>query len=553
MPRSRLAFAGLAAVLLVGGPILVTTARAADEIVVRAGETLTSISRRHGVSIDRIVELNEIANPSRIYAGQRLRLEGAPTPPAAAPAEPAAAAPAPRAHTVRSGEHLTGIARHYGVTVAQFVAANGIANASRIYAGQRLTIPGPTAAAPASAVAKPAPAAPRAHTVRSGEHLTGIARHYGVTVAQIVAANGIANASRIYAGQRLTIPGPTATAPASAATGARAMPPSMAALVARRDAVRQVIVEEAGRFGVPEAFALAVAWQESGWQQGVVSHAGAIGVMQLMPTTADWVGEAMLGTTIDPRDLRQNVRGGVRLLAHYLDRYDGDRAKVLAAYYQGQAAVDRHGIYPVSRPYIASIATLEALFARLTGSGLADARSTPQPPSVALGRHRLDGDQVDPQAAMPHGRSGGVGDERRGQPADPPCIDGGCRGAGPVGPASAHLHCHERLGRIQADEVHLAAGACPRAAREDDPSGIGQPVRHGLLGRTPEGMSRIAHVTSSREASQSRSNSSSSMGSKTRSSGSWVPASSCLIGEKLRRCQAHGPSAASASTCRRVP
>jgi LysM repeat protein len=355
--RSRLAFAALAAVLLVGGPILATGARAADEVVVRAGETLTSISRRHGVSIDRIVELNAIANPSRIYAGQRLRLEGAPTRTASEAAKPAPATS--RTHTVRSGEHLTGIARHYGVTIAQIVAANGIPNASRIYAGQRLTIPGAASARPSAPAAKPAPATSRTHTVRSGEHLTGIARHYGVTIAQIVAANGIPNASRIYAGQRLTIPGAASARPAAARA---AMPATMATLVARRDAVRRVIVEEARRFGVPKAFALAVAWQESGWQQGVVSHAGAIGVMQLLPTTADWVGQAMLGTPIDPRDLRQNVRGGVRLLAHYLDRYDGDRAKALAAYYQGQTAVDRHGIYPVSRPYIASIAVLEALF-----------------------------------------------------------------------------------------------------------------------------------------------------------------------------------------------
>ena len=290
----------MAAVALVGGPILSTTAHAADEIVVSAGQTLTSISQAHGVSIERLVELNDIANPSRIYAGQRLRLEGTPAAAPAAPTEPAAAA-APRTHTVRSGEHLTGIARHYGVTIAEIVAANDIANASRIYAGQRLTIPG---AAPAAAAA-------------------------------------------------------------NAATGAnRAMPAMMAELVARRADVRGVIEEEARRFGVPPAFALAVAWQESGWQQYVVSSAGAIGVMQLLPTTADWVGEAMLGSAVDPRNLRHNVRAGVRLLAHYLDRYGGDRAKVLAAYYQGQAAVDRHGIYPVSRPYIRSIAVLEALFAR---------------------------------------------------------------------------------------------------------------------------------------------------------------------------------------------
>jgi soluble lytic murein transglycosylase-like protein len=243
------------------------------------------------------------------------------------------------------------------------VELNDIANPSRIYAGQRLRLEGASAAAPAAPPAPAAaPVAPRTHTVRSGEHLTGIARHYGVPVAEVVAANAIANASRIYAGQRLTIPGAAPAAAAPAAAGG-VMPATMAELVARRAAVRGVIEEEARRFGVPPAFALAVAWQESGWQQGVVSSAGAIGVMQILPTTADWVGEAMLGTTVDPRDLRQNVRAGVRLLAHYLDRYSGDRAKVLAAYYQGQSAVERHGIYPVSRPYIASIAALEALFA----------------------------------------------------------------------------------------------------------------------------------------------------------------------------------------------
>jgi soluble lytic murein transglycosylase-like protein len=196
------------------------------------------------------------------------------------------------------------------------------------------------------------------HTVRAGEHLTGIARHYGVTIAAVASANRLTDPSRIYAGQRLTIPG--SSAPAAAAS--KALPASMAALVAERDAVRRVIVEEAGRYGVPPALALAVAWQESGWQQGVVSHANAVGVMQLLPATGEWVGSAMLGTTVDIGDLRQNVRAGVRLLAHYLDRYDGSRDLVLAAYYQGQSAVDRHGVYPVSRPYIASIRVLESLF-----------------------------------------------------------------------------------------------------------------------------------------------------------------------------------------------
>jgi soluble lytic murein transglycosylase-like protein len=83
--------------------------------------------------------------------------------------------------------------------------------------------------------------------------------------------------------------------------------------------------------------------------------------MQLMPATAVWVGEAMLGRPVEITDTRSNINAGVRLLRYYLDRYDGNRDLALAAYYQGQTAVDRHGIYPVSRPYIASIRHIERM------------------------------------------------------------------------------------------------------------------------------------------------------------------------------------------------
>ena len=359
-PRFSVALSGLSATLLLT-PVLAATALAADPIVVvKPGDTLTSLSKRHGIAIGQLVDLNDLANPNRIYAGQRLRV-------APGAATPAAPAPQARTHTVRAGEHLTGIARHYGVSISAVASANGIVNASRIYPGQRLRIPGAGPAAPAApssapATAPTAPAAPRSHTVRSGEHLIGIARHYGVSVAAIVSANGIANASRIYAGQRLAIPAAAAAAAPRKKPAAPAMSASMAERVARRDGVRRMIVAEAKQQGVPAAFALAVAWQESGWQQNVVSGAGAIGVMQLMPDTARWIGEAMLGRPVNPHDTRANIAAGVRLLRHYLDRYDGDRALVLAAYYQGQGAADRHGVYAVSRPYIASISTLVRLF-----------------------------------------------------------------------------------------------------------------------------------------------------------------------------------------------
>lgn len=268
---------------------------------------------------------------------------------------------------VGPGDTLSAIALEHGLTVAQLAARNGLADPNRIYVGQRLvvTAPAPTVTTPAAAPPAAPAAAPRVHVVASGEHLTGIARRYGTSIAAIVALNRISNPSFIRTGTRLSIPGGSAApaAPASPPPAvAAAMPPSMAALVASRAAVGQVIAEEAQRHGVPVAFARAVAWQESGWQQGVTSYVGAMGVMQLMPATADWVGEAMLHSAPNPRDLRWNVSAGVRLLRHYLDRYHGDRALTLAAYYQGQRAVDQHGIYRVSRPYIASILVLERLF-----------------------------------------------------------------------------------------------------------------------------------------------------------------------------------------------
>jgi N-acetylmuramoyl-L-alanine amidase len=344
-------------------PLVATAALAADPtIVVERGDTLSGIALEHRVEVAELARINGLADPNRIYAGQTLRLAETPT----APRAPAAPASSGRTHTVHVGENLTWIARRYGVTIAAIVSANGIADPSRIFAGQRLTIPGsaPAATAPpprAPAAPTPAAAAPptRTHTVQPGENLTWIARRHGVTIAAIVSANGIADPSRIFAGQRLTIP----TAPGSTAASPGRMPASMAALVARRSDVREVITEEAQRAGVPVSLALAVAWQESGWQQRVTSHAGAVGVMQLLPATADWVGEAMLGAAVDIRDTRSNVRAGVTLLAHYLAYYDGNRKLVLAAYYQGQAGTDRHGIYAMTRPYIASILNLEQIFA----------------------------------------------------------------------------------------------------------------------------------------------------------------------------------------------
>lgn len=289
-PRPKTLVGSLVAVVTIL-PALAAAALAADPVTVRPGDTLTSIARRSGVSIERIVQLNGIADANRIYVGQQLKLEDA-------------------------------------------VAPAGSSGGGEVV-----------------------------HVVRSGESTWGIAIHYGVTVAAIAEANAMANPSRIFAGTRLVIPGGTpAPRGGSAAPASAPLPAAMARAVEERDDVRRLIVAEAERFGVPVSLALALAWQESGWRQNQVSWAGAIGVMQLLPSTAEWVADTMLHEPVNVHDLRDNVRAGVRLIAHYLARYDGSVDLALAAYYQGQVGTDRHGVYSMSRTYIGAIRGLQRLF-----------------------------------------------------------------------------------------------------------------------------------------------------------------------------------------------
>ena len=372
MRAPRLALIGGITLAIAITPVLAATVLAADPtVVVQPGDTLTGIGRRHGVSVQRLTALNGLSNPNWIVAGQRLRIGRERSGPSGGYRETRASGT--RVHIVAPGSTLSHIALRYNVSVGAIVAANRIADPSRIFAGQRLVIPGGSAARQSgsrSAGSRSAggggssrQAAPVVHVVSRGSTLWNIALRYGVSVSAIVAANRIANPSLIFSGQRLVIPRASGPAARAARTASRPrMSTSMANLVAQRSWMRGILIRHADHGRVPRALVLAVAWQESGWQQDVVSHAGAVGVMQLMPGTADWVGQTMLGRPVRINRARSNIAAGVRLLRYYLDRYDGNLDLVLAAYYQGQRAVDTHGIYPVSRPYIASIRYLKRLF-----------------------------------------------------------------------------------------------------------------------------------------------------------------------------------------------
>jgi LysM repeat protein len=372
MRPKPIALAGVLAVMVLTSTVGVMPAAADDQVVtVQPGQTLGQIAADHGISSQRLMRLTPLTDPNRIYAGQRLRL--------APPRHRDRGAAAPRrqlvAHRVAYGETLSAIAARYHISVNRLVRRNHLPDASRIYAGQLLRIR-------MVPIVRNARGAPRhhgmqhtafvTHVVRFAETLSGIALRYHVDLDSLVVANDIANPSFIRVGEKLRVPGRHRTHHQKARhheTHHRRrhavrwrMPDDMAAMVRGRVNIGRIIRAEARARHVPPAFAMAVAWQESGWQERIVSSAGAIGVMQLLPSTADWVSATMLGHGVNLWDARSNVRAGVALLKHYLRRYDGSRPLALAAYYQGQAGTDRHGIYPVSRPYIDSILILESMF-----------------------------------------------------------------------------------------------------------------------------------------------------------------------------------------------
>ncbi len=130
--------------------IAVGLVEAADPTVyvVQRGDTLYSIARRYGTTVNVIVQANGLRNSNRIYVGQRLVIPAAGTTTTSAPSGSSSSA---SVHVVQRGENLYRIALRYGTTVQALASANNLSSTSLIYVGQRLAIPGgSTSPAPAT-------------------------------------------------------------------------------------------------------------------------------------------------------------------------------------------------------------------------------------------------------------------------------------------------------------------------------------------------------------------------------------------------------------------
>jgi LysM repeat protein len=271
-------------------------------------------------------------------------------------------------YVVRPGDTLSQIAATHSTSVDKIVARNGLhRSGDRIVAGQSLTIPSAHGRpSSASGSAKSSGADPDArrivhYTVRPGDTPSGLAVRFRAWTAEVVEMNGPV----LRVGERIQIPVVVAAADRDRRTrssGPEATPgPSGHRAGPSRATVRRVVTATARRHGVDPDLALAVSWQESGWQMNRVSSAGAVGAMQVIPSTGRWMS-GVVGRTLHLRDLQDNATAGVVLLQMLQDQA---RPRVaVAGYYQGLAGVRRHGMYDDTKRYVANVMALKRRFAQ---------------------------------------------------------------------------------------------------------------------------------------------------------------------------------------------
>jgi Putative peptidoglycan binding domain/Transglycosylase SLT domain len=136
------------------------------------------------------------------------------------------------------------------------------------------------------------------------------------------------------------------------------------ALAARPHPVRAVgfdvrgVLERWARFyGVSPDLVRALAWMESGYQRGLVSHSGARGVLQVLPGTHRYVEKVLLRRPV-PASTVGEIQVGIVYLRQLLREFGGRESHALAGWYQGPASVRRHGMYRGTRAFVANVLAL---------------------------------------------------------------------------------------------------------------------------------------------------------------------------------------------------
>ena len=383
-----LAPAAAPVVIAAVAPTAVAVSAQATHTVVR-GDTVWDLARHYGSTVTAIIDANSLDARATIHLGDVLVIPGATTPAKSTAAKAVKSAKsttttvaATATYTVASGDTVWDIAQQYKTTVAAIISANGLGSDAVIHVGDHLTIPGAapstvttvsksTKVTTASGASSSSTAASR-YTVKPGDTLSAIASRFGTTVAKIAAANGIDNPSRISVGQVLTVAGSVPTGLVGDTFAGRTYSSDVVSAantnkqilnnndVPTRAQMRALVEQTAKTYGVDVSLALAIAYQESGFNMRAVSPANAVGVMQVIPSTGAWIS-SVVGRDLNLLDPQDNVTAGVALLS-YLTRNADNLDQAIAGYYQGLSGVRKNGMNTDTKQYVTSVRALMKKF-----------------------------------------------------------------------------------------------------------------------------------------------------------------------------------------------
>ncbi len=280
-------------------------------------------------------------------------------------------------HRVMPGETLWSIAAENNLTTRSVAVYNDMAQDADVVIGATVDVPTEAEAAAALERAGVTPAADGeessggsgAYVVQGGDTLSEIAERAGASADDLAELNGVEPDGVLQAGTVLELSGGDgdAASPAESTGGGgkkgSSSPTSSPGLVATNEQVSSAeIAVIAEAHGVPGSLAAAIAWQESGFDNGVVSSADARGVMQIIPGTWAFIQDSLAADQLSGSSAQDNVHAGVMFLKYLLDETGGDPSYAAAGYYQGLGSVRSGGMLPETRRYVDNVLALRSRF-----------------------------------------------------------------------------------------------------------------------------------------------------------------------------------------------
>ena len=376
--------------------------------VVGPGESLSSIAAQDGLSVAALAAANGLSPDTQLLAGSTIQIppQGATvvTPATATEAtgstssgdgdldadQAGSSATVPTStstsgsYVVQPGDTLSAIAARSGVSVDALAAANGLNPNSFLLIGTVLHLSGSSGSSVSSGSSgtivpvsdTTSSSGSGSYVVQAGDTLSAIAARSGESVDALAAANGLNPKQFLITGTVLRVASgsgsTTDVSMSSTSSAAGSQPVGAPAQGTPTDppypTPERVTASEVGSVaaanGVPPSLAAAIAWQESGFNNDLVSSADARGVMQILPGTWAWIQHSLDtgGPPLAPASAADNVRGGVLLLHSLLNSTGGDPSMAAAGYYQGLPSVVQHGVYPSTQNYVNNVLALERQF-----------------------------------------------------------------------------------------------------------------------------------------------------------------------------------------------